>query len=54
MEGFAAEGKPLIEALTDGSGMLHKLQSELEKRGRNTAGSAWGNGFPTMNIRVMK
>lgn len=26
LKGFAAEGKPLIEALTDGSGTLHKLR----------------------------
>lgn len=32
MEGFAAEGKPLIEALTDGSGNLHKLRLNLRTR----------------------
>ncbi|UKS30348.1 hypothetical protein LOZ80_15985 [Paenibacillus sp. HWE-109] len=26
MEGFAAEGKPLVEALIDGAGLLHKLR----------------------------
>ncbi|NOU85209.1 hypothetical protein GC102_05355 [Paenibacillus sp. LMG 31460] len=32
MEGFAAEGKPLIEALTDGTGCLHKLRLNLQTR----------------------
>ncbi len=32
MEGFAAEGKPLIEALTDGSGCLHKLRLNLKTK----------------------
>ncbi|KRE52042.1 TIM-barrel domain-containing protein [Paenibacillus sp. Soil724D2] len=32
MEGFAAEGKPLIEALTDGSQTMHKLRLNLKTR----------------------
>ncbi|MFD0694558.1 TIM-barrel domain-containing protein [Paenibacillus sp. GCM10027628] len=32
VEGFAAEGKPLIEALTDGSGMIHKLRLNLKAK----------------------
>lgn len=32
MEGFAAEGKPLVEALTDGSGTLYKLRLNLKSK----------------------
>jgi alpha-D-xyloside xylohydrolase len=32
VEGFTAEGKPLVEALTDGSGTLHKLRLNLQTK----------------------
>ncbi|TXK74857.1 TIM-barrel domain-containing protein [Paenibacillus sp. N3.4] len=32
VEGFAAEGKPLLEALTDGSGTIHKLRLNLKTK----------------------